>query len=324
MTHPTPSAEFMIGATLPVSRMGYGTMQLTGPGHWDSPPDPDLAMALLRHAIDHGVTHIDTADAYGPQTAENLIRESLHPYPADLVIATKGGLTRQGPNRWTPVGRPEYLRQCVEMSLRRLAIDRIDLYYLHRIDPRVPLVDQLGVLAAMQQEGKIRHLGLSKVTISQLRQAARHVHIVAVQNKYHLGDRTHDDVLRHCQETGTAFVPYAPLGAGQLSAPHHVLDDAADHYGATRAQMALAWLLHRSPAILPIPGTSTGRHLRDNLAAATIRLDQADIDRLTDDFAQPDTHHHQPHTRDDECHRVDEVARSSACRGSSARWKAHW
>lgn len=300
MTYPTaPPAQFTIGGTSPVSRMGYGTMQLTGLGHWSNPANPDLAMALLRHAIDHGVTHIDTADAYGPQTAENLIRESLHPYPTDLVIATKGGLTRQGPNQWAPVGRPEYLRQCVEMSLRRLAIDRIDLYYLHRIDPKVPLGDQLGVLAAMQQEGKIRHLGLSKVTINQLHEAAQHVHVAAVQNKYHLGDRTHDDMLRHCEETGIAFVPYAPLGVGQLSAPHPVLDDAADRYGATRAQVALAWLLHRSPAILPIPGTSTGRHLRDNLDAATIHPDQADIDRLTDGFAQPDAHH-QPAMRDDE------------------------
>ncbi|NKQ55621.1 aldo/keto reductase [Amycolatopsis sp. K13G38] len=269
-------------------------MQLTGPGHWYHPANPDQAKHLLRRAVDHGVNHIDTADAYGPETAEHLIRKALHPYPDDLVIATKGGLTRQGPNQWAPVGRPEYLRQCVEMSLRRLGLERIDLYYLHRIDPSVPLDAQLGVLADMQTEGKIRHLGLSKVDIDQIRQATELIAIAAVQNKYHLGDQAHDSVIRHCEETQTAFVPYAPLGAGQLAKQQTTLDDLARRYRATRTQLALAWLLQRSSVILPIPGTSSEAHLDDNLAATDISLEMDDADLLTAGFAQPTSQSQRP------------------------------
>jgi aryl-alcohol dehydrogenase-like predicted oxidoreductase len=248
-------------------------MQLTGPGHWYHPANSDQAKHLLRRAVDHGVNHIDTADAYGPETAEHLIRKALHPYSNDLVIATKGGLARQGPNQWAPVGRPEYLRQCVEMSLRRLRLERIDVYYLHRIDPTVPLDAQLGVLADMQTEGKIRHLGLSKVDIDQIGQARRLIAIAAVQNKYHLGGGP-DSVVRHCEETQTVFVAYAPLGAGQLAKQQTTLDDLARRYRATRTQLAFAWLLHCSSVILPIRGTSSETHLDDNLAAADLSLER--------------------------------------------------
>ncbi|MCF4123008.1 aldo/keto reductase [Antribacter sp. KLBMP9083] len=243
------SGTFTIGGDLPVHRIGYGTMQLTGPGHWYHPAEIDGAKAVLRRAVDLGINHLDTADAYGPETVEHLIRKALHPYPEHLVIATKGGLTRQGPDRWAPVGRPEYLRQCVEMSLRRLAVDRIDLYYLHRVDPRVPLEDQIGVLADLQDEGKIHHLGLSKVTVEQIEAAREITPIVAVQNKFNMleGD---DDVLDHCIENDIAFVPYAPLAAGVIS---------------LSAGVALRWLLDLAPNVLPIPGTTSLQHLEDNL-----------------------------------------------------------
>lgn len=291
---PPPPHRFRLGGQLPVQRLGYGSMQLTGPGHWYHPDAPDQAKRLLRRAVDRGVNHIDTADAYGPETTEHLIRKALHPYPDDLVIATKGGLTRQGPNRWAPVGRPEYLRQCVEMSLRRLAIERIDLYYLHRIDPAIGLDDQLGVLADLQTEGKIRHLGLSKVDVHQLRHANARVSVAAVQNKHHLGHRTHDDVLRYCEETRTAFVPYAPLGTGGL-ATHTALNGLARRYHATRAQIALAWLLQLSPVVLPIPGTRSETHLDENLRAGDISLEPADADLLSDTVTQL-THQNQDPT----------------------------
>ncbi|MFJ3405421.1 aldo/keto reductase [Promicromonospora sp. NPDC090134] len=241
---------FSIGGDLPVRRIGYGTMQLTGPGHWFHPTDMDAAKAVLRRAVELGVNHLDTADAYGPETAERIIRKALHPYPDDLVIATKGGMTRQGPNQWAPVGRPEYLRQCVEMSLRRLAVDRIDLYYLHRIDPKVPLDDQIGELAALQAEGKIRHLGLSKVTTTQIGAALKTAPIAAVQNRLNQSDGDHD-IVRYCTQEDLAFVPYAPLGAGSLVAD-------------TRA--AITYLLDLSPVVLPIPGTSSIEHLEVNLS----------------------------------------------------------
>lgn len=250
---------FSIGGDLPVRRIGYGAMQITGPGHWFHPDDMDAAKAVLREAVDLGVNHIDTADAYGPETSERLIRKALYPYPDDLVIATKGGMTRQGPNRWAPVGRPEYLRQCVEMSLRRLALDRIDLYYLHRIDPQVPLADQLGELAALREEGKIRHIGVSKVTVNQVEAARVITPIAAVQNKFNQveGDRA---VMEYCAEQGLAFVPYAPLGAGTL----------ARDGGAPEA---ITWLLDRSPVVLPIPGTTSIDHLYANLSTVTGRTD---------------------------------------------------
>jgi aryl-alcohol dehydrogenase-like predicted oxidoreductase len=254
------------------NRIGFGSMQLTGPGHWAAPDNPEQAMQVLRDAVDAGVTHIDTADAYGPFTAEKYIRKALHPYPDGLVIATKGGMTRQGPNQWSPCGQPNYLRQCVEMSLRRLQAERIDLYYLHRIDPAVPLEDQLGVLRDMQDAGKIANIGLSKVTLEQLRTAGAFTAIAAVSNKYNIADRSSEDVLRHCEMTGTSFVPYAPLASGQLAEPDGVLHELATQYGATPAQLALAWLLHRSPVMVPIPGTSCSARLHENLAAHQIGL----------------------------------------------------
>ncbi|MGH3914283.1 MAG: aldo/keto reductase [Pseudonocardiaceae bacterium] len=279
-----PSGDFHLGGDLPVHRLGYGSMQLTGPGHWSDPADPGKALRVLRRAVDSGVNHLDTADAYGPETAEHLIRKALHPYPADLVIATKGGLTRQGPNRWAPVGRPEYLRQCVEMSLRRLALDRIDLYYLHRIDPQVPLDDQLGVLVDMQTEGKLRHLGLSQVDLNQIHRVGELVAVAAVQNKYNLGTRVFEHVLRHGETTRTAFVPYAPLGSGRLLQENSALAELASHYRATPAQLALAWLLQHSPVMLPIPGTSSDAHLDENLAATTIPISPEDVEVINAAF----------------------------------------
>lgn len=262
-----------IGGTA-VSRLGYGSMQLTGTGHWGAPEDPDEALRVLRHAVDSGVTHIDTADAYGPVNAEKYIRKALYPYPANLTIATKGGLTRQGPNQWAPVGHPKYLRQCVEMSLRRLVLDRIDLYYLHRIDPEVPFEEQLGVLVDMQVEGKIGHIGLSKVDLAQLRTACEMTSIAAVQNKYNVANRTSEDVLRFCEVNNIAFVPYAPLASGALANPPAggKLDGLAREFESSPAQLALAWLLHRSPVIMPIPGTKSRANLTENLAASEIDL----------------------------------------------------
>ena len=255
------SGQYLIGGDLPVYRLGYGTMQLTGPGHWYHPADPDAAKRLLRRVLELGINHLDTVDAYGPETVEHLIRKALYPYPPRLVIATKGGLTRPGPNRWEPVGRPAYLRQCIEMSLRRLAVERIDLYYLHRIDPLVSLADQLGVLAEAQQAGKIRHIGLSKVTAAQIEDAARIAPIAAVQNRYNINEGD-DDALAYCEEHGIAFVPYAPLAAGALTMPSRSLGATA-----TPAQAAIAYLLDRSPNMLPIPGTSDPAHLEENATA---------------------------------------------------------
>ncbi len=258
------SGQYLIGGDLPVYRLGYGTMQLTGPGHWYHPAHPDAAKHLLRRAVELGINHLDTADAYGPQTVEHLIRTALHPYPPGLVIATKGGLTRPGPNRWEPVGRPAYLRQCIEMSLRRLAVERIDLYYLHRVDPLTPLADQLGVLADAQQTGKIRHIGLSKVTVAQIEEAACIAPIAAVQNRYNRTEGE-DDVLAYCEKYGIAFVPYKLLAAGALCRPERAHDGAV-----TPAQAAIAYLLVKSPNMLPIPGTSDPAHLEDNTNAASL------------------------------------------------------
>ncbi len=258
------SGQYLIGGDLPVYRLGYGTMQLTGPGHWYHPADPDAATRLLRRVVELGINHLDTADAYGPETVEHLIRKALHPYPPGLVIATKGGLTRSGPNRWEPVGRPAYLRQCIEMSLRRLATERIDLYYLHRVDPLTPLADQVGVLADAQQAGKIRHIGLSKVTVAQVEEAARIVPVAAVQNRYNLTEGD-DEVLAYCEQHGIAFVPYKPLAAGALARSGQAQDATA-----TPARAAIAYLLDRSPNMLPIPGTSDPVHLEDNTNAASL------------------------------------------------------
>jgi pyridoxine 4-dehydrogenase len=275
------SGEFVIGGDLPVHRLGFGAMRITGPGIWGEPADRGEALQVLRRAEGLGITLIDTADSYGPYVSEDLIAEALHPYPEGLVIATKGGLTRHGPDIWQPVGRPEYLRQCVEMSLRRLRLDRIDLYQLHRIDPQVPLEDQLGVLRDMRSEGKIRHIGLSEVSVDEIEEARKHLEVATVQNLYKLTNRQSEAVLEHCEQLGIGFIPWFPLATGKLAKPGGVLDEAAARHGATPAQLALAWLLHRSPVILPIPGTSKVAHLEDNIAAAALSLDSGEVAQLS-------------------------------------------
>lgn len=274
------SGTFTIGGDMPVHRLGFGSMQLTGPGIWGDPKDPAEAVRVLKRAVELGVTLIDTADSYGPYVAEDLIRKALSPYPDDLVIATKAGLTRGGPGNWEPVGRPEYLRQEAEMSLRRLGVERIDLFQLHRIDPKVPLADQVGVLALLQKEGKIRHIGLSEVTIDELKQAQRYATIVTVQNKYNLQERTAEPLLDHATKHGIGFIPWFPLATGALAKEGSVLNQLANRLHATPSQLALAWLLHRSPAMLPIPGTSKVKHLEENMAAAAITLSDTDADAL--------------------------------------------
>jgi len=274
------SGTFTIGGDVPVHRLGFGSMQLTGPGVWGNPKDPAEAVRVLKRAVELGVTLIDTADSYGPYVAEDLIRKALYPYPTDLVIATKAGLTRGGPGKWDPVGRPEYLRQEAEMSLRRLGVDRIDLFQLHRIDPKVPLAEQVGELALLQQEGKIRHIGLSEVTIDQLKQAQRYATIVTVQNKYNLEERTAEPLLDHAAKHGIGFIPWYPLATGGLAKEGSVLTQMAKRLHATPSQLALAWLLHRSPVMLPIPGTSKVTHLEENMAAAAITLSDADAEAL--------------------------------------------
>jgi aryl-alcohol dehydrogenase-like predicted oxidoreductase len=274
------SGEFSIGGKLPVTRLGYGTMQLTGPGVWGEPNDPDEAVRVLRRAVDLGVNFLDTADAYGPVVAEPLIKKALHPYPADLVIATKVGHTRQGPGLWAPVGRPEYLRQQTEMALRLLGLEQIPLMQLHRIDPKVPLADQVGELAKLQEEGKIRFIGLSEVTVGQLRAAAEIAPIATVQNLYNLADRSAEELLDYSAANGIGFIPWFPLATGELAKPGGPLAALAAKRGATPSQLALAWLLHRSPAMLPIPGTSSVSHLEDNVAAAGIALSEGEYAAL--------------------------------------------
>jgi aryl-alcohol dehydrogenase-like predicted oxidoreductase len=282
-TTATASGTFRLGGDLPVIRLGFGAMRITGPGIWGPPADPDEARAVLRRAVELGVNFIDTADSYGPHVSEELIAEALYPYPDDLVIATKGGLTRQGPNVWTPVARPAYLRQQVEMSLRRLRLDRIDLYQLHRIDPDTPVEDSLGELRALQEEGKIRHIGLSEVSVAELTHARTLVDVVSVQNRYNLVHRTAEDVLDHATRENIAFIPWNPVSTGRLAQPGGVLDTVAKDHVATPVQLALAWLLRRSPAMLPIPGTSSVAHLEENIASAAITLTDeefADLARL--------------------------------------------
>lgn len=265
-----------IGGDLSVSRLGYGTMRLVGDGAWGEPQDPEGARRVLRRVIELGVTLIDTADAYGPEIAERLICEAIYPYPADLVIATKGGITRQGPAKTEYVGRAGYLIQCVEMSLRRLKLERIDLYQLHRIDPRTPLEESLGALRQMQEQGKIRHIGLSEVTHTEIEQAQKIVRIVSVQNRYSLADRRHDETLTWCAQHNIAFVPWYPIAGGKLLKPDHpfaqTLAQLASRYDATPAQLSIAWLLQRSPVMLPIPGTSQVKHLEENIAAASLQI----------------------------------------------------
>jgi pyridoxine 4-dehydrogenase len=266
------SGTFKLGGDLPIHRLGYGAMRITGKGIWGEPKDPDEARRVLRRAVELGINFIDTADSYGPEVSERLIAEALHPYPKGLVIATKGGLTRSGPGEWAPVGRPEYLRQCVELSLRRLRVDRIDLYQLHRIDPKVPAEETLGALQDLQKAGKIHHIGLSEVSVKEIEHARKLVKVVSVQNLYNLSDRKHDDVVTYCEKNNIGFIPWFPVAAGDLAKPGGVLDTAAKTHDATVSQLALAWLLHRSPVMLPIPGTSSVAHLEENTAAAWLQL----------------------------------------------------
>ena len=270
------SGTFLLGGDLPVHRLGYGTMRLVGEGAWGDPSDPEACRQVLSRAVHLGVTLIDTADAYGPEIAERLIAEALHPYPAGLVIATKGGITRQGPAKTEYVGRAGYLIQCVEMSLRRLKLERIDLYQLHRIDPRTPLEESLGALKRMQEQGKIRHIGLSEVTPAQVEEARKYVDVVTIQNRYSLGDRRHEETLNWCEQQGIGFLPWYPIAAGKLMKPDHPaaakLAQIAARRGVTVSQLSLAWLLQRSPVMLPIPGTSKVTHLEENVAASSLKL----------------------------------------------------
>jgi aryl-alcohol dehydrogenase-like predicted oxidoreductase len=274
------SGTFAIGGELPVHRLGFGTMRLTGPGIWGEPADRKEAIAVLRRALDLGINLLDTADSYGPYVAEELIREALHPYPAGLVIATKAGLLRTGPNSWTPLGRPEYLRQECEMSLRRLKLDRIDLFQLHRIDPNVPADDQFGLLRDLQKEGKIRFVGLSEASVAEIQAARRVVSIVTVQNLYNLTERKYEDVLQYCTRENLGFIPWFPLATGNLAATGSPVQRAAERAGAQPSQVALAWLLRKSPVMLPIPGTSKVKHLEENTKAALLQLDDAFMDEL--------------------------------------------
>ncbi|MEV5322858.1 aldo/keto reductase [Nonomuraea sp. N2-4H] len=275
------SGQFMIEKTLPVNRLGYGTMQLTGPGVWGPPADEDEAVRVLRRAAELGVTLFDTADSYGPLVAEPLLKRALAPYDESIVIATKAGLTRQGPNQWTPVGRPAYLRQQCEMSLRVLGLERIPLLQLHRVDPEVPLEDQVGELKKLQDEGKIAHIGLSEVSVEQIEQARAVAPIATVQNLYNLSNRSAEDVLEYCERHEIGFIPWFPLATGQLAKPGGALDTIASRLPATPSQLALAWLLRRSPVMLPIPGTSSIAHLEENVAAAGIELSDDDFAELS-------------------------------------------
>ncbi len=275
-----PSGTFALGGDLPVTRLGYGTMQLPGEGVWGPARDHDEALRVLRRAVEIGITFFDTADSYGPYVAEDLLREALHPYADDVVVATKAGLTRQGPGVWTPLGQPAYLRQEVELSLRRLGLERIDLFQLHRIDPAYPLEDQVGELTALQDEGKIRHIGLSEVSVEELRAAQEVATIVSVQNLFNLAKRDAEPLLDHCTEHGVAFIPWFPLATGELSAEDGPLAAAAKEHDATPSQLALAWLLKRSPVMLPIPGTSSVAHLESNTAAAGIELTDDEFEAL--------------------------------------------
>jgi aryl-alcohol dehydrogenase-like predicted oxidoreductase len=273
------SGSFTIG-DLRVNRLGFGSMQLTGPGVWGDPNDPDEAVRVLRRAVELGVNLIDTADSYGPVVAEQLIAKALRPYPDDLVIATKAGLTRQGPNAWTAVGRPAYLRQQAELSLRNLGVEQIGLFQLHRIDPQVPLEDQVGELKALQDEGKIRHIGLSEVSVEEVEAASEVATIATVQNLYNLANRSAEKLLMWSEERGVGFIPWFPLATGELAKPGSPLTAIAEAKGATPSQLALAWLLQRSPVLLPIPGTSRVAHLEDNMAAASIELTEEEYAAL--------------------------------------------
>lgn len=273
------AGRFTIGGDIEVHRLGFGAMRVTGKGIWGEPADTAEALRMLRRLPELGVDFIDTADSYGPEVSERLIREALHPY-RDLLIATKGGLVRPAPGEWKPVGRPEYLRQCVQMSMRRLGIERIDLWQLHRIDAQVPRDEQFDAIRAMQQDGLIRHVGLSGASVEEIRAAQKFFPVATVQNRYNLVDRGSEDVLDHCEANGIGFIPFFPLAAGDLARPGSVVDEIATKTGATPSQIALAWVLKRSPVMLPIPGTGKVAHLEENVAAAGITLSDEDFRTL--------------------------------------------
>jgi len=280
---PSAAAEndtvFRVGGDLPVNRLGFGAMRLTGAGIWGWPPDRDNALKVLKRAVELGANLIDTADAYGPETSELLIAEALYPYPKDLVIATKGGNTRPGPGQWVPNGRPEYLSQCIDKSLKRLRLERIDLYQLHRIDSKVPVEDSLGALKKAQDAGKIRHVGLSEVSPEEIERAGKVLPIVTVQNQYNIDNRKWENVLTYCEKEGIGFMPWSPIG-GNRGLHDNALEAAAKDYHASLVQLALAWLLHRSRVMLPIPGTSSIAHLEENMAAAKLKLSADDWKRI--------------------------------------------
>lgn len=277
------AGEFSIGNDLPVTRLGFGAMRITGKGIWGEPLDRAEAVRVLKRAVELGINFIDTADAYGPGVSEEIIAEALYPYPPGFVIATKGGFDRPGPDHWVENGRPEHLRSACEGSLRRLRLDRIDLYQLHRIDPKVPPEDQIGALKDLQNQGKIKHIGLSEVSVRQIEHARTIVPIVSVQNRYSLTDRGSEDILAYCQRQQIGFIPWFPLAAGQLTGPTSAISRVAERLKATPSQVALAWLLARSPVMLPIPGTSRVTHLDENVASAALKLDESamvELDRM--------------------------------------------
>jgi aryl-alcohol dehydrogenase-like predicted oxidoreductase len=276
----TKAGKFLIGGKLPIHRLGFGAMRITGKGIWGEPQDHDEVIRVLRRAIELGINFIDTADSYGPEVSERLIAEALYPYPSDLVVATKAGFERPGPDRWVENGKPEHLRSACEGSLRRLRVDRIDLFQLHRIDPKVPADDQLGTLRDLQTEGKIGYVGLSEVSVAQIEHARKIVPIVTVQNRYSITDQASNDVLEYCEQAGIGFIPWFPLAAGRLTAPGSAIAKTAAKFKITTSQLALAWLLWRSPVIIPIPGTSQVRHLEENVAAASLKVDGASLRQL--------------------------------------------
>ncbi|GBQ46606.1 aldo/keto reductase [Acidomonas methanolica] len=281
MTHSSSDASrsgtLRIGGDLAVHRLGFGAMRITGPGIWGPPADHDEAIRTLKHLPDLGVNFIDTADSYGPDVSEWLIKEALHPYPKDLMIATKAGLTRSGPDIWKPVGRPEYLLQQVHKSLRNLGVEQIDLWQLHRIDPRVPANEQFDAVRSFIDQGLIRHAGLSEVSVEDIKAASKFFDVATVQNRYNLVDRSSEDVLNYCTAQNIGFIPWFPLAAGDLARPGSILDTVAGKYGAHPSQIALAWVLKRSPVMLPIPGTSKVAHLEQNVATADITLSEEDF-----------------------------------------------
>jgi pyridoxine 4-dehydrogenase len=277
---PDGERTFLLGGDLEVFRLGFGAMRITGPGIWGEPENAAGIRALLRHVVERDVNLIDTADSYGPEISENLIADALRPYPEDLVIATKGGFERPGPGRWEPNGRPDRLRRCCEASLLRLGLERIDLYQLHTVDPKVPIEDSMGALAELQEEGKIRHVGVSNVTLEELERAQEIVPVVSVQNQYNVVNRASEDILRYCAENGLAFLPYFPLAVGELAESGTALADIARSHGATPAQVALAWLLQHAPVTLPIPGTSKVAHFDENREAVKLELEEDELEAL--------------------------------------------